>query len=76
MQKKNPLRNKQIMLRLNPYASTFIKEKIGQQKLNTDEPKALPEQFKKLMSDIEGFRLACRSRVPYVAWSLAAQWVA
>ncbi|PLB42309.1 60S ribosomal protein uL4 [Aspergillus candidus] len=30
VQKKNPLRNKQVMLRLNPYAAAFSKEKLGQ----------------------------------------------
>ncbi|KAK4203740.1 ribosomal protein L4 domain-containing protein [Triangularia verruculosa] len=32
VQKKNPLRNKQVLLRLNPYASTFAKEKLGEVK--------------------------------------------
>jgi len=31
VQKKNPLRNKQVMLRLNPYASAYSKQKLGQQ---------------------------------------------
>ncbi|KAK0665588.1 ribosomal protein L4 domain-containing protein [Cercophora samala] len=32
VQKKNPLRNKQVQLRLNPYAATFAKEKLGEVK--------------------------------------------
>jgi len=32
VQKKNPLRNRQVLLRLNPYSATYRKEKIGQQK--------------------------------------------
>ncbi|VBB75669.1 Putative cytosolic 60S ribosomal protein Rpl4 [Podospora comata] len=28
--KKNPLRNKQVQLRLNPYAATFAREKLGE----------------------------------------------
>lgn len=32
VQKKNPLRNKQVMLRLNPYASVFAKESQQKQK--------------------------------------------
>lgn len=42
VQKKNPLRNKQIMLRLNPYAATFSKEKLGQKGL--DETNEKPER--------------------------------
>lgn len=30
--KKNPLKNKQVLLRLNPYAKTFSKEKLGSSK--------------------------------------------
>lgn len=45
VQKKNPLRNKQVLLRLNPYAATFAKEKIGEQKLNTEKPEELPKPF-------------------------------
>ncbi|KAK9471547.1 60S ribosomal protein uL4 [Dipodascopsis tothii] len=31
-QKKNPLKNKQVMLRLNPYAKAFAAQKLGSQK--------------------------------------------
>lgn len=44
VQKKNPLRNRQIMLRLNPYYGTFVKEKIGQTKLK-GKPERAPEEF-------------------------------
>ncbi|ERT02090.1 large subunit ribosomal protein L4e [Sporothrix schenckii 1099-18] len=49
--KKNPLRNKQVMLRLNPYAATFIKDKVGQQKLNTEKPVTVPGKFKTLLNE-------------------------
>ena len=32
VQKKNPLQNKQVMLRLNPYAAAYKKQGLGQQK--------------------------------------------
>ncbi|CAK7235342.1 60S ribosomal protein L4B [Sporothrix bragantina] len=49
--KKNPLKNKQVMLRLNPYAATFIKENIGQQKVNTEKPTGVPAKFKTLLNE-------------------------
>ena len=36
-QKKNPLRNKQVMLRLNPYAKAFAAQKLGQKGLGEDK---------------------------------------
>merc|ERR1711939_540544 len=33
VQKKNPLRNRQVLLRLNPYAAQYSEEKIGQKGL-------------------------------------------
>lgn len=33
VQKKNPLRNRQVLLRLNPYAAAYSKAKIGQSKV-------------------------------------------
>lgn len=44
-QKKNPLRNKQVMLRLNPYASAFSKAKLGQLKTNEGKPKRVSKEF-------------------------------
>lgn len=46
VQKKNPLINRQVMLRLNPYYNTFVKDKIGQQKLNEGKSKT-PADFLK-----------------------------
>ncbi|KAK3702501.1 60S ribosomal protein L4B [Vermiconidia calcicola] len=45
VQKKNPLRNKQVLLRLNPYASAYHKEGLGQQKTASDKPKGKDETF-------------------------------
>ncbi|MCJ1324755.1 hypothetical protein MMC10_001417 [Thelotrema lepadinum] len=38
VQKKNPLRNKQILLRLNPYAKAFSQAKLGQTRLKEGKP--------------------------------------
>lgn len=51
VQKKNPLRNKQVLLRLNPYAATFQKEKLGEQKVDSGKPPALPAAFKELLNE-------------------------
>jgi large subunit ribosomal protein L4e len=51
VQKKNPLRNKQIMLRLNPYASTFAKEKLGEVKAEEGKPAPTPAAFKELLKE-------------------------
>ena len=45
VQKKNALRNKQILLRLNPYAAAFSKDKLGQLKIKEGEPERAPEVF-------------------------------
>jgi large subunit ribosomal protein L4e len=42
VQKKNPLRNRQVLLRLNPYAAQYSKEKLGQQSLKEDGKPAKP----------------------------------
>nr|5IT7_CC Chain CC, KLLA0B07139p [Kluyveromyces lactis] len=34
VQKKNPLKNKQVLLRLNPYAKVFAAEKLGSKKVD------------------------------------------
>lgn len=44
-QKKNPLLNRQVLLRLNPYASQYSKDKLGQAKADHDKPKVLHEEF-------------------------------
>ena len=51
VQKKNPLRNRQVLLRLNPYASAFSKEKLGQQSVTQTEAKRAGEDFRKLMRE-------------------------
>lgn len=43
--KKNPLRNKQVMLRLNPYHSTFVKNKLGEQPAEGGKPEKAPKEF-------------------------------
>ncbi|KAF7588855.1 hypothetical protein BBP40_005072 [Aspergillus hancockii] len=45
VQKKNPLRNKQVMLRLNPYAAAFSKEKLGQKSVEGEKPTAPSKEF-------------------------------
>ena len=49
VQKKNPLRNKQVMLRLNPYAAAFSKEKLGQKKLEGEKPKKASDVFREAL---------------------------
>ena len=51
VQKKNPLKNRQVLLRLNPYASAFTKEKLGQTGVEHGEPDRAGEQFTKLMHE-------------------------
>lgn len=46
VQKKNPLRNKQVLLRLNPYASAYAKEGLGHQKADNGKPQGVDEVFK------------------------------
>ncbi|EEQ40274.1 putative 60S ribosomal protein [Clavispora lusitaniae] len=43
--KKNPLKNKQVMLRLNPYAKTFSAEKLGSIKVESKKTKPSKGQF-------------------------------
>lgn len=38
VQKKNPLRNRQVLLRLNPYAAEFKKADLAHQKVNDGKP--------------------------------------
>ena len=45
VQKKNALRNKQVLLRLNPYAAAFSKEKLGSLKIKEGKPQREAEQF-------------------------------
>lgn len=45
VQKKNPLRNRQVLLRLNPYASAYTKQGLGSKKVEGEEPKKKDEAF-------------------------------
>ncbi len=52
VQKKNPLRNKQVMLRLNPYAKAFSSDKLGQKAFKEDEkPERAGEDFTKVLQE-------------------------
>jgi len=51
VQKKNPLVNKQVLLRLNPYASAFAKADLGHLKLKDGEPKRVEKEFKDLVHE-------------------------
>jgi large subunit ribosomal protein L4e len=49
--KKNPLKNKQVMLRLNPYAKAFSAQKLGQQKVEgSKERPGLSETFQSVLN--------------------------
>ncbi|USP78271.1 60S ribosomal protein L4-A [Curvularia clavata] len=50
-QKKNPLKNFQVQLRLNPYAATFSKEKLGQKKIEAGKPEPAAETFLELLRE-------------------------
>lgn len=52
VQKKNPLVNKQIQLRLNPYAATFKKEKLGELKAEEGKPKPPTAEFKEQLHEL------------------------
>ena len=45
VQKKNPLKNKQVMLRLNPYAKAFSEQKLGQLKVDSGDKKPVAPEF-------------------------------
>ena len=52
VQKKNPLRNKQVMLRLNPYAKAFSSEELGQKAFKEDKkPERAGEDFTKVLHE-------------------------
>jgi large subunit ribosomal protein L4e len=50
-QKKNPLHNKQVLLRLNPYAAQYSKEKLGQQKFKQGKPEKTSETILKMVHE-------------------------
>lgn len=47
-QKKNPLRNRQVLLRLNPYAKQYSADKLGQEKMKSEKPPKTGEDFGKI----------------------------
>ena len=51
VQKKNPLKNKQVLLRLNPYAKVFSEKKLGQEKLADGKPERAAETFMKIVHE-------------------------
>lgn len=52
VQKKNPLHNKQVLLRLNPYAAGYSKDKIGTKGLDAGKPeRATKTQFAKVLKE-------------------------
>lgn len=51
VQKKNPLRNRQVLLRLNPYASAFSREKLGQMSIEKEKSQGAGEQFTKILHE-------------------------
>ena len=51
VQKKNPLKNKQVLLRMNPYAKAFSEGQLGSQKLEDGKPDRAAESFAKILNE-------------------------
>ena len=51
VQKKNPLKNAQVLLRLNPYAAQYAKDKVGQSKVEQKEVKEVGKGFLDLIHE-------------------------
>lgn len=51
VQKKNPLKNKQVLLRLNPYAKAFAEKKMGSEKVEGGKPERAAEEFAKVLHE-------------------------
>ena len=51
VQKKNPLRNRQVLLRLNPYAKAFTEQKLGSEKFGEGKPQRAAESFQKVLNE-------------------------
>ena len=51
VQKKNPLRNRQVLLRLNPYAAQYTKDKIGHTGVEHGKPEDKNEDFHKTLHE-------------------------
>lgn len=51
VQKKNPLKNRQVLLRLNPYAKAFREEGLGQQKVGGGKPERAGGAFAEVLNE-------------------------
>ncbi|KAL9018410.1 MAG: hypothetical protein Q9180_008726, partial [Flavoplaca navasiana] len=52
VQKKNPLRNRQVLLRLNPYAKAFKSEGLGSQKFDEGKkPQRAAPSFAEIINE-------------------------
>ena len=51
VQKKNPLKNQQVLLRLNPYAKAFSEKNLGQEKVSDKKPGKVSETFQNTLKD-------------------------
>ena len=51
VQKKNPLENRQVLLRLNPYAAGYRKDHIGHQKVDSGTKERAGENFSNSMKE-------------------------
>lgn len=51
VQKKNPLRNRQVLLRLNPYAAAYSKEKLGTKAIEGGKPERAGDLFTKVLNE-------------------------
>jgi large subunit ribosomal protein L4e len=51
VQKKNPLRNFQVQLRLNPYAAAFAKNGDGAKKVEGGKPERVPASFPEMFHE-------------------------
>lgn len=49
--KKNPLKNKQVLLRMNPYAKVFSSQKLGSAKVGNSKAKPSKGQFTQVLKD-------------------------
>lgn len=50
VQKKNPLKNKQVLLRLNPFAKAFAQKKMGFTKEKSGKPERAGEEFSETLA--------------------------
>ena len=51
VQKKNPLRNRQVLLRLNPYAAQYSKDKVGQTGVEHKKPEPVAAKFTEVLHE-------------------------